>query len=173
MAAKMATIFGDVTGFQQRHQPQNILLLLRSKAFHRRQNHFEMLQHIKNSREVFHQAPQPSPTPRPHPFHLYHGGGLNLSVIRGLTYAKSKHKFYLVNNKISSWNAYMVQNSLTLNRKSRWTFKLFPTRNEINIHTGHFKTRTNFFHLNIKKTKVSKKIGRKTEKLTESLHMTA
>ena len=48
-----------------------LILLSRSKAFHWRQNHFKILQHIKTSREGFHQPP---PTP------LYHGGGMNLHV---------------------------------------------------------------------------------------------
>ena len=43
-------------------------ILLRISAFHWRQNHFEIMQHIKNSRRGF-QAPP-----------LYHGGGMNLHV---------------------------------------------------------------------------------------------
>ena len=71
----MATIVGDVTGppAQQGHHPLkiNLILLSRSKAFHWRQNRFEILQHIKNSVEGFYPLP-----PRP----LYHGGGMNLRV---------------------------------------------------------------------------------------------
>ena len=56
--SKMATIVGDVTGLQQRHHPLkiNLILLSRSKAFHWRQNRFEILQiiMIKNSEEGFH-----------------------------------------------------------------------------------------------------------------------
>ena len=47
-----------------------LILLRRSKAFHWRQNRFEILQHIKNSGEGFHQPPPP----------LYHGGAMNLIV---------------------------------------------------------------------------------------------
>ena len=49
MGAKMTTMFGDVTGLQQRHHPWvYIILSRRSKAFHWKQNRFEILQHIKN-----------------------------------------------------------------------------------------------------------------------------
>ena len=47
-----------------------LFLLRRSKAFHWRQNRFEILQHIKNAGEGFYQPPLP----------LYHGGGMNLRV---------------------------------------------------------------------------------------------
>ena len=49
-----------------------LTLLRRSKDFHWMQNHLEILQHIKNFREGFHQRP-------PHP--MYHGGGMNLHVL--------------------------------------------------------------------------------------------
>ena len=48
-----------------------LILLRRSKAFHLRQNPFEVLQHIKNSKEGFNQPPSPPP--------LYHGGGYEFS----------------------------------------------------------------------------------------------
>ena len=41
----------------------HLILLSRSKAFHLRQNPFEILQHIKNSREGFNH-PHPSLVPR-------------------------------------------------------------------------------------------------------------
>ena len=47
-----------------------LILLRRSKAFHWRLNRFEILQHIKNTGEGFHQPSLP----------LYHGGGVNLRV---------------------------------------------------------------------------------------------
>ena len=54
-----------------------LILLSRSrqepiKAFHIRQNRFEILQHIKNSVEGFYPHPPPCP--------LYYGGGMNLRV---------------------------------------------------------------------------------------------
>ena len=57
MAAKMATIVGDVIGLQERHHllMTYLILLRRSKAFHC----FEILQHIKNSRGGFHPPPAP------------------------------------------------------------------------------------------------------------------
>ena len=65
-------IVGDVTGLQQRHHPKIYLILLRrSKGFHRRLNCFKLLQHSKNSGERFH--PPPSP--------LYHGWG-RLTLIK-------------------------------------------------------------------------------------------
>ena len=45
-----------------------LILLRRSKAFHLRQNPFEVLQHINNSKEGFNQPPSPPP--------LYHGWGV-------------------------------------------------------------------------------------------------
>ena len=69
MAAKMATIVGDVIGLQERHHLLMIYLILlrRSKAFHC----CEILQHIKNSRGGLHLPPPP---------HLYFCGSVNLSV---------------------------------------------------------------------------------------------
>ena len=73
LKSKMATIVGDVTGLHKRHHPLkiNLILLSRSKAFHWRQNRFQILQiiMIKNSGEGFHP---------PHP--LIHGWGMNLRV---------------------------------------------------------------------------------------------
>ena len=51
-----------------------LIVLRRSKAFHRRQNRFKILQDIKNSGEGFHQTPPPPPPP------LYHGEAMNLLV---------------------------------------------------------------------------------------------
>ena len=48
-----------------------LTLLTRSRDFHWRQNHLQILQHMKNFREGFHQPPPPP---------LYHGGGVNLRV---------------------------------------------------------------------------------------------
>ena len=52
MTVKMATIVRDVTGLQQRHHSANYTSFSckdQIKAFHWRQNRFEILQHIKNS----------------------------------------------------------------------------------------------------------------------------
>ena len=46
-----------------------LILLKRSKAFHFRQNPFEVLQHIKNSSEGFNHHPSP----------LYHGEGYDFA----------------------------------------------------------------------------------------------
>ena len=51
----MATMFG-ASSSTTTHKIY-LILLRRSKAFHWRQNHFEILQHIKNSRERFRQPP--------------------------------------------------------------------------------------------------------------------
>ena len=67
----MATIFGDVTGLQQRHHPKNIPYIVEKiESFPLKANRFEILQHTKNSGEGFLQPPPP----------LYHGGGMNLRV---------------------------------------------------------------------------------------------
>ena len=69
----MATIFGDVTGLQQRHHPLkiNLILLSRSKAFHWRLNRFEILQIIMIE-TLGRGSIHPSP--------LYHGSGMNSRV---------------------------------------------------------------------------------------------
>ena len=54
-----------------------LTLLRRSTDFHWRQNHLEILQHMKNFREGFHQRPPPP---------MYHGGGMNLHVLPRVTY---------------------------------------------------------------------------------------
>ena len=56
------------------HKIYKIYLLRRSKAFHLRPNLFEMLQHIKNSREGGGGGGPSTPSP------FYHGGGRNLRV---------------------------------------------------------------------------------------------
>ena len=116
----MATILGDVTGLQQRHQPQNVPTLVekikgflqKAKSFRNAAKYQKLLGGVPSS--------TPATPPPPPPTCMYRGRG-----------------------------------------------------HAMNIHTGHFKTRTNFFHWNINKKKESKKIGKKTETLTESLHMTA
>ena len=71
MGAKMTTMFGDVTGLQQRHHPWvYIILSRRSKAFHWKQNRFEILQHIKNLMDS-----RGSINPPP----LNHGGSMTFS----------------------------------------------------------------------------------------------
>ena len=54
------------------------------------------------------------PPPPPHLHVCTTVGVWSWVYVRGLTYAKSEHEFYLVNNKILSGNVYMVQSSLTL-----------------------------------------------------------
>ena len=60
----MATIVGDVTGLQQRYHPLNIPHLVEKiKGFPlKAKSRFEILQHIKNSGEGFHQPAPPPPT---------------------------------------------------------------------------------------------------------------
>ena len=74
----MATMFGDVTDLQQRHHPQNIPQLVRSKASQCRQNRFEILQHIKNPKGV-HDPPPPPPF-------LVPRCGYDCVYVRGLTF---------------------------------------------------------------------------------------
>ena len=64
MAAKMATIFGDVTGLQQRHHPWNIPHLVKKiKGFPLKVKLFQnTATRIKNSGEGFH-PPYPPPPP--------------------------------------------------------------------------------------------------------------
>ena len=69
MAAKIATIVGDVKGLHQRHQPWNTPHLKKSKGFPLKIKSFQVLQHIKNSGEGSIQPPL-----------LFHGGGMNLRV---------------------------------------------------------------------------------------------
>ena len=87
MAAKMATIVGDVTGLQQLNHSWNIPHLvkkirgcpLKVKLF------FKILQHIQNSGEGLHPPPPP-------PNALYHSGGMNLRVRPGVNYCGSKRR---------------------------------------------------------------------------------
>ena len=70
MAAKMATVVGDVTGLQQRHHPSNIPHLVKKiKDFPLKVKSFQNTATYQKLREGFH--PPPS---------LYHGGGMNLFV---------------------------------------------------------------------------------------------
>ena len=71
MAAKMPLLVTSQASSSATTHKVYLSLLRRLKAFHWRQNRFEILQHIKNSREGF------RPTP---PHSLYHGRGMNLRV---------------------------------------------------------------------------------------------
>ena len=68
-----------------------LILSRRSKAFHRRQNCFEILQH-QNSRERFHQFP-PAPSP-----HLHHGWGLTLRVLPRVNLFRVRYFFFILSD---------------------------------------------------------------------------
>ena len=86
----MATIVGDVTGLQQRYHPLNIPHLVEKiKGFPlKAKSRFEILQHIKNSGEGFHQPAPPPP---------YHGGNMDLRVrsrVKNFHWITSTHDHY-------------------------------------------------------------------------------
>ena len=63
MVAKMASLLVTSQASSSAATDKIYLILLRrSKAVHLRQNRFEILQHIKNSREGSHQPPPPRTT---------------------------------------------------------------------------------------------------------------
>ena len=77
-----------------------LFLLRKSKAFHLRQNRFEILQHIKNSGEEFH------PTHPPPPW--YHGGDMNLLVRPRVILGVNKGCF-----AVSPWLKHVLQSRRT------------------------------------------------------------
>ena len=69
-----------------------LMLSRRSKAFHRRQNCFEILQHIKTlERGSINSPPPPSP-------HLHHGGGMTLRVFPRVNLFTVKYFFVILSD---------------------------------------------------------------------------
>ena len=68
-----------------------LTLSRRSKAFHRRQNCFEILQHIKTLERGSINSPLPSP-------HLHNGGGMTLRVLPRVNLFTVKYFFFILSD---------------------------------------------------------------------------
>ena len=145
MAAKLATIVGEVTGLQQCNHPWNIPHLVKKiRGFPLKVKLFQNTATYPNSWEGLH-PPRPPPPPTP----LYLGGGMNLRLHPRVNYCgneRRKMPFYnLQEDGTSRPRSFVSIIVLTICFSSLHFFLLFVILAGPHIAISHFPIIMNLF----------------------------